>query len=149
MTLTSREKRAKRRQECREALAIHIRDYHRQQLGITVAPDRVRLQPCAEDGYAWAVVKNNEHLLKTSLSNGSIGVYDSILRGLGHLIKAVIPGTLEYTRKIPNSHEEISNVENSPYAAAINKLERENQTLTEELNRVRSYSGELLSRDCE
>ncbi|KAJ5894095.1 hypothetical protein N7495_005786 [Penicillium taxi] len=110
---------------------------------------RVRLQPCADDGYTWSVAKDNEHLLKTSLSNGSIRVYDDILRGLGHLIEAVTPRTLEPNRqkKVSNAEEKISDMANGSFTATIQRLERENQKLTEKLKRASCYSEELLSKD--
>ncbi|OQE65448.1 hypothetical protein PENNAL_c0157G02251, partial [Penicillium nalgiovense] len=50
MVLSSNEKRAFSRQQCREALAAHIHN----RLGLVVAPSQVRLQPSAGDGYAWS-----------------------------------------------------------------------------------------------
>ncbi|EDP53656.1 hypothetical protein AFUB_048420 [Aspergillus fumigatus A1163] len=51
----------------------------------------VRLQPAPEDGYTWSVTDSKAHLMKTSLSSGTVGLYDAICREIGRSIEAVRP----------------------------------------------------------
>ncbi|KAJ5244848.1 hypothetical protein N7489_004944, partial [Penicillium chrysogenum] len=83
MPIRSNEKRFKLNQQCRRALAANI-----------FAPEKVRLQPRPEDGYAWSVTSANAALLKASLSSGNIHLYRSIYKEVGHSVKAVSPHTL-------------------------------------------------------
>ncbi|KAJ5291470.1 hypothetical protein N7478_000721 [Penicillium angulare] len=144
MTLTSNGKRAQRRQECRKALAEHI--YER--LRLSVAPSRVRLRPAAEDGYAWSVAKTSAHLLETSLSNGSVGLYKNILEELGRTIEAVDPKTLALTEPVTQWDAGESTRAES-FTAIIQKLEQENDRLESELDRQRTHIEELLRSEQE
>ena len=60
-----------------------------------MAPNQVRLQPRAEDGYAWSVTEPNRHLLQSSLSGGNVRLYRSICDELGRSLEAVTPKTLQ------------------------------------------------------
>jgi hypothetical protein len=60
-------------------------------LGIKIDPQAVRLQPAPEDGYAWSITDSKRHLLKSCLSNGTVGLYDEICKEIGHSIEAVRP----------------------------------------------------------
>lgn len=105
---SSNEKRAIKRQECREALAAHICIARRkpwcdrkglmltidERLGLLVAPSQVRLQPSTQDGYAWSVTKLKESILQRSLSNGTVGLYQAIQEELGRSLEAVSPKIL-------------------------------------------------------
>ncbi|KAB8212727.1 hypothetical protein BDV33DRAFT_210953 [Aspergillus novoparasiticus] len=91
MGQTSNKKRASKRQECREALANHIY----QKLNVSIPPEQVRLKPSPEHRYAWSVCKSKEHLLEVSLSNGTVGRYESIMEELGRSIEAVAPESLQ------------------------------------------------------
>ncbi|CAG8902347.1 unnamed protein product [Penicillium nalgiovense] len=91
MVLSSNEKRAFFRQQCREALAAHIHD----RVGLVVAPSQVRLQPSAGDGYAWSVTESKKSLLQSNLGSGSVGLYRSICEELGRSLEAVTPQTLQ------------------------------------------------------
>lgn len=94
MALTSNQKRAQWRQKCREALARHI--YH--QLQLEVPPNKVRLQPSADDGYAWTVSESKRHLFDSHLSNGTVGLYQAICDEIGRSIEAVRPAALKDTQ---------------------------------------------------
>ncbi|KAJ5142476.1 uncharacterized protein N7515_001263 [Penicillium bovifimosum] len=146
MTLTSNEKRAQRRQECREALVAHIHE----RLGLKVPPNRVRLQPRSEDGYAWSVAEGYEYLLATSLSNGSVGRYGSIIDNLGRSIEAIHPKTLVPSctnqNSNPSTTSPIPQVENGSFTATIRRLECENEELTDELDQAQSRSNALLMK---
>ncbi|KAJ5291401.1 hypothetical protein N7478_000652 [Penicillium angulare] len=142
MALTSNEKRAQRRQQCREALAAHINV----RLKLSVAPSRVRLQPSAEDGYAWSVAKTSAHLLETSLSNGTVGLYNNILEELGRTIEAVDPKILASVEPVTQLDAGESTRADS-FTAIIQKLERENDQLKGELTRARTRGEELLSSE--
>ncbi|KZN94073.1 hypothetical protein EN45_042610 [Penicillium chrysogenum] len=83
MPKRSNEKRLKLNQQCREALAANICTRGPlptitqlilldDRLGIVVAPEKVRLQPRPEDGYAWSVTSANASVLKSSLSSAEI-----------------------------------------------------------------------------
>lgn len=64
-------------------------------LGIVVEPIKVRLQPSVQDGYAWSVTASHASLLKTCLSNGGVGFYQTICKELGRSLEAVTPETLQ------------------------------------------------------
>ncbi|KAJ5346190.1 hypothetical protein N7452_004194 [Penicillium brevicompactum] len=169
MILSSNEKRALLRQQCREALAAHIHD----RLGLTVAPGRVRLQPSAADGYAWSVSKSQEYLLKTNLSNGTVGMYQAIRDALGCSIEAVSPQTLREPdassdNRISDevSHQGLLSFPNAEilkhpsssklpkptraasatdsFTATIQRLEVANQELTADVENARKHSETLL-----
>ncbi|OQD77342.1 hypothetical protein PENANT_c113G04627 [Penicillium antarcticum] len=158
MTLTSNEKRALSRQQCREALAAHIHE----RLGLTVAPSRVRLQPSAADGYAWSVSGSQKHLLKTKLSNGTVGFYQAIRDALGCSIEAVSPQTLQEFEA--GSDKDISAKRPSPpklskppetlsgggsFTVTIQRLESANKELAAELARAKACSEDLLKEKLE
>ncbi|KAJ6038180.1 hypothetical protein N7460_007951 [Penicillium canescens] len=157
MTLTSNEKRALSRQQCREALAAHIHE----RLGLTVAPSRVRLQPSAADGYAWSVSNSQNHLLKTNLSNGTVGFYQDIRDALGCSMEAVSPQTL---RDFDAGSEKMSAERPSPpklskppetdsgggsFTVTIQRLENANKELAAELVRAKACSEDLLKEKLE
>ena len=109
MSKSSNQKRFQLRKQCREALAAHICIYqpfcwpHKlisldNRLHLVVAPERVRLQPRPEDGYAWSATKTNSALLKSSLSSGTINLYQKILKELGPSLEAVNPQSLGISR---------------------------------------------------
>ncbi|CAG8095004.1 unnamed protein product [Penicillium salamii] len=91
MSKSSNEKRFKLRKQCREALAAHIYD----RLRLVVPPEKVRLQPRPEDGYAWSVAGTNADLLKSNLSSGSTRIYQLICSKLGRSLEAVNPQSLD------------------------------------------------------
>ena len=109
MSKSSNQKRFQLRKQCREALAAHICIYRPlllpthelicpvNRLHLVVPPERVRLQPRPEDGYAWSVTKTNAALLKSNLSSGTINLYQKILKELGPSLEAVNPH-LQYMR---------------------------------------------------
>ena len=105
MSKSSNQKRFQLRKQCREALAAYICIYqpfcwpHKlihldNRLHLVVAPERVRLQPRPEDGYAWSVTRTNAALLKSNLSSGTINLYQKILKELGPSLEAVNPQSL-------------------------------------------------------
>ncbi|KAJ5369962.1 uncharacterized protein N7496_006054 [Penicillium cataractarum] len=127
MTFTSNERRAQRRQQCREALANHIY----QRLGLVVPPGRVRLQPSAEDGYAWSSSKAKEYLLKTNLGRGTVGLYQDIMDELGQSLEAVTPKTL-HANKVGEdapSTRESPEIDSESFTATIQRLEQQNKEL--------------------
>ncbi|KAJ5215570.1 uncharacterized protein N7498_001977 [Penicillium cinerascens] len=145
MAMSSNEKRALERTKCREALAAHIR----LRLGLVVAPNQVRLQPRAEDGYAWSVTEPNRHLLQSSLSGGNVRLYRSICDELGRSLEAVTPETLQTS---PSNQE--TNAEEPPraddrgtvsFTAQIRDLESANRDLAVELDRARGRLQESVS----
>ncbi|KAJ5749497.1 hypothetical protein N7533_006525 [Penicillium manginii] len=151
MTLTSNEKRAQRRQECRDALVAHI--YERREL--KVPPNLVRLQPCPKDGYVWSAAEGFEHLLATNLSSGSVGVYDNIIASLGRSLEAVDPRSLmpdctdsdsdQATKALPSPNP-VPQTEDGSFTATIRRLECENKKLADELDRGKSHSDALLEK---
>ncbi|KAJ5117505.1 hypothetical protein N7448_011137 [Penicillium atrosanguineum] len=147
MTLTSNQRRAQVRQECREALAAHIRE----RLGLVVPPQRVRLQPSPEDGYAWAVLEGKKYLLATNLGNGTVGRYQEIQQSLGLSLEAVTPQSQQ--PKGPgttsNMDPEIEEPGFASFTETICELEHDKKGLTVELERARARSEELLSKDRE
>jgi hypothetical protein len=66
-----------------------------ERLGVVVEPIKVRLQPSVEDGYAWSVTASHASLLKTHLSNGGVGFFQTICKELGRSLEAVTPETLQ------------------------------------------------------
>ena len=113
MPKRSNEKRLKLNQQCREALAANIcicgplltitqLILLDNRLRIVVAPEKVRLQPRPEDGYAWSVTGPNAGLLKSRLSSGNIHLYQSICNEIGHSFEAVSPRTLRISQSNAN-----------------------------------------------
>lgn len=117
--------------------------------------------------------KSQEYLLKTNLSNGTVGFYQAIRDALGCSIEAVIPQTLRESDagSYKNMSDEVShecllrfpNAENpkrprssklskplgtasegDSFTATIRRLEGANRELTAELERGQIYSEELL-----
>ncbi|OQD77405.1 hypothetical protein PENANT_c106G08603 [Penicillium antarcticum] len=150
MVLTSNEKRAFFRQQCREALAAHIYD----RLGLVVAPCQVRLQPSAGDGYAWSVTESKKSLLQSNLGSGSVGLYRSIREELGRSLEAVTPQTLlvaqlerdHLPREEPGPTR--SDEESGSFTAKIRELECANQKMKDELDRSSIHLQESLDEDC-
>lgn len=66
-----------------------------QKLNVSIPPEQVRLKPSPEHRYAWSVCKSKQHLLEVSLSNGTVGRYESIMEELGRSIEAVAPESLQ------------------------------------------------------
>ncbi|KAJ6134793.1 hypothetical protein N7523_001115 [Penicillium sp. IBT 18751x] len=138
MAKDSNQKRMKLRKQCREALATHIYD----RLGLDIAPGLVRLQPRPEDRYAWSVTESNEFLLQSSLSSGTISLYQSICQALGHSLEAVTPQTLVSSRsgRVALSYGANGEVKgNGSFTAKIRELVAANLQLNEELGRTRSH----------
>ncbi|OQD94813.1 hypothetical protein PENVUL_c128G02182, partial [Penicillium vulpinum] len=139
MVLTSNEKRAFFRQQCREALAAHIYD----RLGLVVAPADVRLQPSVGDKYAWSVTESKKSLLQSNLGRGSVGLYKSICEELGRSLEAVTPQTLQVTQ-LERDHlprEEAGPArsdqeESGSFTAKIHELKCANHVLKDELDRT-------------
>lgn len=77
--------------------------------------------------------KSKENLLKISLSNGTVGVYQVILRGLGQYIKAMKPQTLQTTETRQNDK---SSHQVSLFTATIQQLERGKLELANNLERA-------------
>ncbi|CAG8245402.1 unnamed protein product [Penicillium salamii] len=147
MSKSSNEKRFKLRKQCREALAAHIYD----RLHLVVAPERVRLQPRPEDGYAWSVARTNAGLLKSSLSSGSTSLYQLICRELGRSLEAVNPQSLDTSQSntggLPNKDFSEGIVDGS-FTAEICELKATNSCIEEELGRTRSRLDDCL-RECQ
>ena len=72
------------------------------QLGFTVKPDQVRLQPRIDDGYAWIRQPEREHLFTKQLSKHSVGGYMELCRELGTSIEAMPHPDLTVTVCGPN-----------------------------------------------
>ncbi|CAG8337805.1 unnamed protein product, partial [Penicillium salamii] len=143
---SSNEKRFKLRKQCREALAAHIYD----RLRLVVAPERVRLQPRPEDGYAWSVARTNAGLLKSSLSSGSTRLYQLICRELGRSLEAVNPQSLDTSQSntggLPNEYFSEGTVDGS-FTAEICELKSTKSRIEEELGRTRSRLDDC-RREC-
>ncbi|CAI7621222.1 unnamed protein product [Penicillium viridicatum] len=143
----SNEKRFKLNQQCREALAANIYD----RLRIVVAPEKVRLQPRPEDGYAWSVTSANAGLLKSSLSSGNIHLYQSICNEIGHSFEAVSPQTLRTSQsnanRIPMERleaESFGDGMDGSFTAEISKLKAANSSIEIELERTRARLNDCL-----
>ncbi|CAG8877534.1 unnamed protein product [Penicillium salamii] len=137
MSKRSNEKRFKLRKQCREALAAHIYDRHR----LADPPEKVRLQPRPEDGYAWSVAGTNANLLKSSLSSGSTRLYQLICSQLGRSLEAVNPQPLvtsqSNTGGLPKEDFSEGIVDGS-FTAEICELKSTKSRIEEELGRTRS-----------
>ncbi|KAJ6171558.1 hypothetical protein N7470_000625 [Penicillium chermesinum] len=147
MSSNSNTRRAEKRQACREALANHIY----RQLGLAIPPDRVRLQPSADDGYAWSVSNAQKHLLETPLGRGTVGLYQEIIAELGKSIEAVRPQTPQGT---PRSSEASSACLNrtllphpESFTEVIQRLEVENERLVGQVEQYREQSESLLRKE--
>ncbi|KAI1828861.1 hypothetical protein DTO027I6_10208 [Penicillium roqueforti] len=147
MPKRSNEKRLKLNQQCREALAANI--YNR--LRIVVAPEKVRLQPLPEDGYAWSVTGPNAGLLKSRLSSGNIHLYQSICNEIGHSFEAVSPRTLQISQSNANcipkeslEAEGIGEGMDGSFTAEISKLRAANSSIKIELERTRARLNDCL-----
>ncbi|CAI7612142.1 unnamed protein product [Penicillium manginii] len=143
----SNTKRAQRRQECREALADHIYN----QLGLTVPPNRVRLQPSVQDGYAWSVSEEKRHLLEITLGRGTVGLYQNIIDEIGNSIEAVDPRILQKgstsdghdAKRQKTKSDNIS----GGFTEIIQRLELENKTLVERLHNYRIEAETFLNKE--
>ncbi|KAJ6022344.1 hypothetical protein N7499_002891 [Penicillium canescens] len=150
MVLTSNEKRAFFRQQCREALAAHIND----RLGLVVAPSQVRLQPSAGDGYAWSVTESKKSLLQSNLGGGSVGLYRSICEELGWSLEAVTPQTLQVAQlerdHLPREDSgpaRADEEESGSFTAKIRELECANHRMKNELGRISIHLQESLDEN--
>jgi hypothetical protein len=54
-----------------------------------IEPNHIRLQPRADDGYAWIRQPEREHLFTRQLSKHSIGAYMELCGEVGASIEAV------------------------------------------------------------
>ncbi|KAI2791725.1 hypothetical protein POX_c04601 [Penicillium oxalicum] len=145
MATSSNKKRALLNQQCREALSAHIEN----RLGIVIKPDKVRLQPPAEDGYAWSVTEESAWLLQSCLSSGKVGLYRAICNALGKSLEAVRPGDLPSSQPRQNSRAELlqsSEDDDGSFTARIRELESTNDDLAAELERVNNRLEESLSK---
>ncbi|KAJ5230974.1 hypothetical protein N7489_011682 [Penicillium chrysogenum] len=142
MVLTSNEKRAFFRQQCREALAAHIYD----RLGLVVAPSQVRLQPSAGDGYAWSVTESKKSLLQSNLGGGSVGLYRSICEELGRSLEAVTPQTLQVAQ-LERDHLPREEEQSGSFTAKIRELEGVNHEMKNELDRTSIHLRESLDEN--
>ncbi|KAJ5500625.1 hypothetical protein N7453_009728 [Penicillium expansum] len=160
MVLSSNEKRAFFRKQCREALAAHILE----RLDLVVAPSQVRLQPSGGDGYAWSITESKKSLLQSNLGSGSVGLYRSICEEIGRSLEAVTPQTLQAAqseRDLPReeglySAEDrrkmrpaCSEKESGSFTAKIRELEYANHDISGELDRTRIYLEESLGENRE
>ncbi|KAF9890695.1 hypothetical protein FE257_005561 [Aspergillus nanangensis] len=115
MARSSNEKRALRRQECREALSEHI--YNR--LRLRIDPDEVRLQPAPQD----------------------VGLYEEIYLELGVSLEAVRPAILKGDWEAPDT-DKSAEPQPSPlphddsFTATIQRLDRENHQLYNKLDHL-------------
>ncbi|OQE52227.1 hypothetical protein PENNAL_c0492G03197 [Penicillium nalgiovense] len=148
MVLSSNEKRAFSRQQCREALAAHIHN----RLGLVVAPSQVRLQPSAGDGYAWSVTDSKKSLLQSNLGSGSVdatgcpirtgppakrrGDYSDPSSRLWGLHSA------EDRDKTPPARSDKK--ESGSFTAKIRELECANREMSGELDRTRMHLKDFL-----
>ncbi|CAG8120979.1 unnamed protein product, partial [Penicillium salamii] len=116
-------------------------------LRLVVAPERVRLQPRPEDGYAWSVTRANAGLLKSSLSSGSTSLYQLICRELGRSLEAVNPQSLHTSQSntggLPNKEFSEGTVGGS-FTAEICELKSTKSRIEEELGRTRSRLDDYL-----
>ncbi|KAJ5642295.1 hypothetical protein N7490_006295 [Penicillium lividum] len=124
---------------------------HDQRLGLLVPPGRVRLQPSPEDGYAWSVSNSKEHLLKTCLGRGTVGLYQDIIDELGHSIEAVTPRTLQIAVVANDTTPSIEGPEHGfeSFTATIQRLERDKREISLELERANARSDDLMSKNRE
>ncbi|OQE67199.1 hypothetical protein PENNAL_c0175G07536 [Penicillium nalgiovense] len=118
-------------------------------LRLVVAPERVRLQPRPEDGYAWSVMGTNADLLKSSLSSGSTRLYQLICRKLGRSLEAVNPQSLDTSQSntggLPNeAHDFSEGIVDGSFTAEICELKATNIRIEEELGRTRSRLDDCL-----
>ncbi|KAJ6027429.1 uncharacterized protein N7446_003977, partial [Penicillium canescens] len=129
-----------------------------ERLGLTVAPSRVRLQPSVADGYAWSVSDSQKHLLKTNLSNRTVGFYQDIRDALRCSIEATLRDfdagskmsaeikrpTLPKLLKLPKTDSR-----GGSFTVTIQRLEIANKELAAELVRAKAYSEDLLKEKLE
>ncbi|KAJ5544012.1 hypothetical protein N7494_005291 [Penicillium frequentans] len=118
-------------------------------LHLVVAPERVRLQPRPEDGYAWSVTRTNAALLKSNLSSGTINLYRKILKELGPSLEAVNPQSLETSQSntggFPKETQRFSEgMVDGSFTAEICELKATNSRIEKELERTRSRLDDCL-----
>ncbi|KAF7589638.1 hypothetical protein BBP40_004011 [Aspergillus hancockii] len=139
----SNDKRASKRQEYQEALANHI--YER--LRLSISPDQVRWKPSTDDGYAWSVCGSKKYLLNTSLSNGTVGRYDTIIKELGRSIEVVMLATLQKKQGAQAKSSkplQTAQAQNGSFTAMIMRLKDANETLQRQLEKSRNDSQKLM-----
>ncbi|CAP99997.1 Pc22g27090 [Penicillium rubens Wisconsin 54-1255] len=118
-------------------------------LRIVVDPEKVRLQPRPEDGYAWSVTGPNAGLLKSSLSSG-MHLYRSIYNEIGHPFEAVSSQTLRTSQSNANCIPENLEAESfgdgmgGSFTAEISKLKAANSSIEIELERTRARLNDCL-----
>ncbi|CAI7622228.1 unnamed protein product [Penicillium viridicatum] len=162
MPKRSNEKRLKLNQQCREALAANIcicgplltitqLILLDDRLRIVVAPEKVRLQPRPEDGYAWSVTSANASVLKSSLSSGKIHLYRKICNEIGHSIEAVSPYALGHSQSNTScilrgslEAESFGDGMDGSFTAEISKLKAANSSIEIELERTRARLNDCL-----
>ncbi|CAG8169293.1 unnamed protein product [Penicillium nalgiovense] len=159
MPKRSNEKRLKLNQQCREALAANIcicgplltitqLILLDDRLRIVVAPEKVRLQPRPEDGYAWSVTSANASVLKSSLSSGKIHLYRKICNEIGHSIEAVSPHALGHSQSNTTciSRGSFGDGMDGSFTAAISKLKAANSSIEIELEGTRARLNDCLDQ---
>lgn len=133
-------RRAKLRQDCRLELSEHLKD----ELGIQVKPEEVRLIPEAEDGYRWDPPPEMEYLFTKQLSKHSIGAYVQLYHGVkDKKVKArlltdgdVHPRRDKVMKTMKASLPNLSNAETTI------DLEQRNASLLAELEQVKKQAHE-------
>ncbi|KAL6228744.1 hypothetical protein BDW75DRAFT_246376 [Aspergillus navahoensis] len=155
MAISSNQRRATARQECRKKLA----DYLKTQLGLDVPPEKVRLRPRRDDKYQWKVAEPLRGLFATKdLSNGTIGEFHKICRALERgKIEAVLTNeegllcgndyrpliTLDDDNLEELEHERQSNLEFQKYREEMHDAELRWQNELQDLrNQVLQYKAE-------
>ncbi|KAL4755636.1 uncharacterized protein BDW70DRAFT_165283 [Aspergillus foveolatus] len=123
MAISSNQRRATAKQECRQKLA----DCLKTQLGLDVPPEKVRLRPRRDDKYQWKVAEPLRGLFATKdLSNGTIGDFHKISTALERgKIEAVF--TNEEVLLCENNHRPLIPLDEDNLEA----LERERQSKLE------------------
>ncbi|KAI1463201.1 uncharacterized protein F4812DRAFT_447445 [Daldinia caldariorum] len=119
--------RGRWRMKCRDRLSQHIEE----RLGINIPPSQVRLQSTRNDGYAWQVLPEKQHLFSKNLSDHSVGAYRDLCEGVGVTFEAVRATPESYT-----GQGAFNPTEPAPpsFASRINELQVQNDYLNQQLN---------------
>ncbi|KAJ5642623.1 hypothetical protein N7490_006623 [Penicillium lividum] len=128
MVKSSNEKRALLKQQCREALSIHIHD----RLGLVVAPAQVRLQPPPGDAFLVEIKPEQRDELGRSLE----AVSPQVLQGAQSSPTTEARAAAEQTNSDGGS--------DGSFTAKLHDLECANYNLSLELDRTRTHSVNLL-----
>ncbi|KAJ5642502.1 hypothetical protein N7490_006502, partial [Penicillium lividum] len=114
-------------------------------LGLVVAPAQVRLLPPPEDGYAWSVTESMAFLLKSNLSSGTVGLFQTICEELGRSVEAVSPQLLQRPHSSPRTEGRVAAKQinsdggsDGSFTAKLHNLECANHSLSLELDRTRT-----------